>query len=160
MKKCPTCGHSYNHAAQSNTGTMTQISVPSHLLPALADGIAIARNTAFMSRGKDTIPSFESLREEVNANIPAVAKLFSRYEWFALCDRVKTGANFVIKLADNGRPWAPEYWIEIHDTGGNNWPHYLDNSSPLRSAEMRDKEQVEADLASLREEITRYQPLS
>lgn len=155
---CPTCGKPHDTPDRASNSSHSMISVPDYLLPALADAIAIGRNTAMMSGGTETKDQLEDLRLEVSARIPAAAKLFTRYQWVSIFTRAAQGADLTVSMTEGGSYFSKEFFIEITDSGGDSWPRKPD-ASPLKSEAREDQHIIEAAIDFIKAEIDRYKPM-
>lgn len=112
-KTCPTCGRDTTRPASSNAQTHTYLDIPTGLVPAVVDALAIARNAALISSAPDARDGLEALRKTLAEEIPSPAHAFTARDWAALCAMAAGGAAPRTELIRKGSYFTPIWQIRI-----------------------------------------------
>lgn len=150
-KPGPTCG---NHPvpARPNHESATAISVPNHLLPALVDALAIARNRALMCGEPHLKSGMEALRQDVFGEIPDSARSFSSGAWAACLLCIQAGDPIESRASAQGPSWRASWRVEIFNS--------RDEKIIARSEELETEERATQLCKDLQEIFERERPLS
>lgn len=135
----------------------TQLRVRTCLLPALAEALALARNTALMCEEPRCRDLFEELRLAVMAISPAHSEMFDGGKWSEAAAAAAAGAAVSVTVSGEDRFWDPtrpncEILIEAEAAAGRRRVRTLSTRRLLKA----DAERIAAEI---REHFAMLAPL-
>jgi len=155
MSTCTTCGAPLAAPTASDNRRLSEtLEISPAILPALADALAIGRNTQMMCSGPRAAEMMAELHKLVSSMIPEAVKLLKDRHWAEIASRAMGGEAFTVETYDQAY-WSKKCKIRITSTeSGRSYPVGEVLSDTYT------EEEAERIIAGLREELDRISPLS